>query len=313
VTINQSSLFFFLFRMQVPILDSVVWWNKVKNMTDKAFKSGALQTLETKSILVQNGGITWIVRLASTLQNKPNALAKTTEAKAFNPFLPPDPELLIDVLPGGTHNLLLNKFNVVPFHLLVTTVNFQSQMDILNINDLRSTWACVKSFNALAFFNCGKESGASQPHKHLQLLPLPIDQAIPDVNFPLEPLLLNSYQGYEENQIFVIRGLPFKHACLRIAQDENDAEKLTSNYLNLYRSLHLDEIDEQTKERKSYNFLMTSHWMLLIPRMKEKYINISVNSVGFAGTILVKSEEDQKTLVEFGPLELLQQLTFPKE
>lgn len=29
----------------------------------------------------------------------------------------------------------------------------------------------------LAFYNCGPESGASQPHKHVQLVPLPLDGA----------------------------------------------------------------------------------------------------------------------------------------
>ncbi len=33
--------------------------------------------------------------------------------------------------------------------------------------------------------------------------------------------------------------------------------------------------------------------------------------MGFVGTILVKSAEDQKALVEFGPLEILKAVTFP--
>ena len=44
-----------------------------------------------------------------------------------NPFLPPDPELVVGPLPPA-HVLLLNKFNVVAHHLLVVTQEFRSQV-----------------------------------------------------------------------------------------------------------------------------------------------------------------------------------------
>jgi ATP adenylyltransferase len=40
---------------------------------------------------------------------------------------------------SDTHTLLLNKFNVVPHHVLVVTRQFESQQDPLNSNDLAAT------------------------------------------------------------------------------------------------------------------------------------------------------------------------------
>jgi hypothetical protein len=40
---------------------------------------------------------------------------------------------------SGSHTLLLNKFNVVPHHVLVVTRAFESQADPLNSSDLGAT------------------------------------------------------------------------------------------------------------------------------------------------------------------------------
>jgi len=67
---------------------------------------------------------------------------------------------------------------------------------------------------------------------------------------------------------------------------------------------------------KSYNLLLTDKWMMIVPRMKENFehdsIVTSVNSVGFSGTLLVKTEEEMKCLKEQGPMAILKSVTFPK-
>jgi ATP adenylyltransferase len=40
---------------------------------------------------------------------------------------------------SDSHTLLLNKFNVVPHHVLVVTRQFESQQDPLNARDLAAT------------------------------------------------------------------------------------------------------------------------------------------------------------------------------
>jgi ATP adenylyltransferase len=55
-----------------------------------------------------------------------------------NPFLPYEEDLWVDHL-SDSHTLLLNKFNVVPHHVLVVTRQFESQQDPLNSRDLAAT------------------------------------------------------------------------------------------------------------------------------------------------------------------------------
>ena len=50
---------------------------------------------------------------------------------------------------------------------------FEEQTDLLNLEDFAALWFCLQEIDGLAFFNGGKIAGASQRHKHLQLIPLP--------------------------------------------------------------------------------------------------------------------------------------------
>ena len=43
-----------------------------------------------------------------------------------------------------SHVLLLNKFNIVPWHCLVVTSEFQLQLDDLNAADLATTWRVLQ-------------------------------------------------------------------------------------------------------------------------------------------------------------------------
>ena len=46
--------------------------------------------------------------------------------------------------------------------------------------------------------------------------------------------------------------------------------------------------------------------MMIVPRIREKHEQISVNSLGFAGTLLVKERKQLAQLQSFGPMQLLQ-------
>lgn len=61
-----------------------------------------------------------------------------------NPFLPYEEDLWVAHL-SDTHTLLLNKFNVVPHHVLVVTRQFESQQDPLNSRDLAATQQASKA------------------------------------------------------------------------------------------------------------------------------------------------------------------------
>jgi ATP adenylyltransferase len=50
---------------------------------------------------------------------------------------------------------------------------------------------------------------------------------------------------------------------------------------------------------------MTRHWILVVPRHQEKYQSIGINSLGFAGALLVKNQEELQLVKEQTPLKIL--------
>lgn len=100
-----------------------------------------------------------------------------------NPFENPDQELFLTDVPtdNANHFLLLNKFPVIPNHFILATKANKPQTHMLEEDDLQVAYACLKAWEdgpatgpkrLFAFFNSGEHSGASQPHRHLQFLPV---------------------------------------------------------------------------------------------------------------------------------------------
>lgn len=92
-------------------------------------------------------------------------------------FAPPyDEHLLVAEL--GDHTLLLNKFALIPQHFLLVTREFRSQGLPPKPETLALSYRILTSLpskeadDRLCFFNCGPDSGASQPHCHMQFVDL---------------------------------------------------------------------------------------------------------------------------------------------
>ncbi len=61
-----------------------------------------------------------------------------------------------------------------------------------------------------------------------------------------------------------------------------------------------------------YNLLVTRDWMLLVPRSAEAYESISVNALGFAGSLLVRDERELELVCERGPMAVLREVGVPR-
>lgn len=84
----------------------------------------------------------------------------------------------------------------------------------------------------------------------------------------------------------------FKHG-LAILEDTDDVSVLKDQvswaYNQLYKSLIDKEEDKDTDQ--DYNLIGCEHFLLMIPRKKEKAFNeLSVNAVGFMGSVLFKDK-----------------------
>jgi ATP adenylyltransferase len=292
------------------VLEPNSLWEKVRQQTEYALNCGALKSISTNYELLQDGDINFLVRIIANLEHKDNAkkkqkkLAKKSGQK-FNPFLPYEKDLFVADI-SDTHLCLLNKFNVVDYHLLVVTREFEEQETLLTLNDFAALWACLLQIDGLCFYNSGELAGASQRHKHLQLIPFPL---IPElIKTPIDTIIKTV--EYHEN-IGKIPCFDFIHGISKIELQDNQnileiAQKSLEIYHHLLKALEIS-IKSQDKP-DPYNLLITREWMMIIPRSQDKYKSISINSLGFAGALLVKNEEQMNTLKQLKPLTILQKV-----
>ena len=106
----------------------------------------------------------------------------TPQQKKPDPFEDPSSDLLVESVPADnpTHNVVLNKYPVIPQHFILATKEYKEQTDKLEAQDLAVTYACLQGWEQgrlFAFFNSGEHSGASQGHRHIQFLPIEQMQA----------------------------------------------------------------------------------------------------------------------------------------
>jgi hypothetical protein len=139
---------------------SLSLWNRIHSVTINAKKTGAIFSIDTDQEIIKDHGVEvqglymcllscalghayfntnrmqFIVSISKALNKKPvgDVNAKKPDAKKANPFLPCEPDLFVQEI-CGTHNLVLNKFNVVDYHLILATVDFQHQSEPLNAKD----------------------------------------------------------------------------------------------------------------------------------------------------------------------------------
>ena len=281
-------------------------WGKITEQTEYALKCRALQSISTEYELIKQGEINFLVRIVTNLNRKDNAKKQQKKlGKDFNPFLPYEKDLFVADI-SETHLCLLNKFNVVNHHLLIITRDFEEQETLLTLNDFAALWACLLQIDGLGFYNNGKIAGASQRHKHLQLVPFPLIAEISKT--PIDPIIKKvNYQ----NNMGKLSCFDFPHSISKITLQDNQnileiAQSSLETYYHLLNTLKL-YIEGQEKP-KPYNLLITKEWMMIIPRSHAKYESISINSLGFAGALLVKNEQQLNLLKQVKPLKILQQV-----
>lgn len=285
------------------LLESGTLWTSVKERTEHALQCGALLSIPTEFEFIEQDGVRFLVRILSNLNRKKAAKEKQEKQSAisgqeFNPFLPYEEDLFVADI-SDTHVCILNKYNVVDLHLLIITRAFEEQESLLTLEDFAAMWACLADFDGLAFYNSGKNAGASQRHKHLQLVPLPLVPSGPQI--PIEPLL-RTVQFQESN---AIAKLPFVNAFAPLNPDwVRSPFTAAQATLEVYRSL-LGAVGLDPKQLGAYNLLATREWMLIVPRSQEHFESISVNSLGFAGTLLVRNAAEMEILKAQGPMTIL--------
>jgi sulfate adenylyltransferase (ADP) / ATP adenylyltransferase len=218
------------------------------------------------------------------------------EAKSAktNPFLPPDPKTLIKSIQldsGAAYNIFFNKYCVAPMHLLLTTAEFETQDCILNWDDfvavkqVADEFAFAKSEEKdwMIFYNCGILSGASQYHKHIQLMMVGKDGQV--------PLSISDMEEIYGPRHFCAIPNGFK------------GDELLKEWYHSYTKLMT-----YVEPGRSTNILFTKTWMLVVPRKQLGFGDWNPNSLIFAGYLLSRSDEETKMIKELGPINIIKTL-----
>jgi ATP adenylyltransferase len=276
-------------------------WEGIRERSEHALATGALKPIPSECEVVSDRGVDFQVRIAANLKEKIEEARKQQAREAagenVDPFEVPEPDLLVGDL-SATHFGLLNKFPVLANHLLLVTRGFEDQQAPLTVADFDALHRGLSEVDGLAFYNAGRTAGASQGHKHLQLVPLPLGSEVPRP--PMEALLRSGELPFHPA---TCPRLPFPHAAFRLDFADNDGAALFQRYLALRQALGL------TGDDAPYNLLVTRAWMLLVPRMRKRFEGMMTNALGFAGGFLVRDRDDLTHLRRTGPMRVLEGVT----
>lgn len=246
-----------------------------------------------------------------------------------NPFLNPSPDLLVTSIPqqNPRHIIVLNKYPVITRHFILATKAVKAQTDLLEEDDLARAYSCLKAWQQdgtpsegklFAFFNSGEYSGASQPHRHVQFLPVK-DMYAGEDRAEWKPLIeYMTLSSKNEIQRQPISSLPFLHFA-HLIPDEPSSSRLFQIYERLYKAAEAS-VFEQDENRGalphytsgghgrvkiSYNLAITTSTMAICPRMaegahlfsnEEEDSMVSLNGTILAGTLMVKAEREWNAL-----------------
>jgi ATP adenylyltransferase len=157
----------------------------------------------------------------------------------------------------------------------------------------------MDEYDVLAFYNAGAVAGASQRHRHIQLVPPPVGEG--PLRAPMEALL---DEARFDAALGRIERLPYLHALAKLRPD---AAQTPSEMAGVLQSLYREMLRAFGCERgdRPYNLLITRDWMLFAPRTRERWESTSVNALGFAGALLVRDEDELARVREVGPMQLL--------
>ena len=249
-------------------------WKRTAQVANAALRSGSLLPIATSTTNCLQNGIDFQVKTINQ-----NILRKLATSKTQgNPFLPYDEDMFVQRV-ADHHVCLLNKFPVLAPHILICSNEFIEQRTPLSLQDFEAWCQAFTDGDELGFYNGGKEAGASQPHRHMQLVKglCPLDNTISNGK------------------------LAFRHRLY--CQHELSATLLFEYYLQGMRELALYG-EEQCQP---HNLLLTKDWFVIIPRSKSKEAGVFLIGLNYAGYFLLKSKAQLEIIDSVGCMQILKE------
>jgi ATP adenylyltransferase len=214
-----------------------------------------------------------------------------------NPFRPWDQRLELTRV-GNEHVLILNKYPVQLGHMLLISQSWQPQVGWLSLMDWTAACQVNQDTGGLWFFNSGPQAGASQPHRHLQLLPRTKGVRLCPREEWFQQHLLNATCSRPMDSLersIKIKPLPVTWS----------GSALLEIYLDLCQQSGLGSPQRDEKPLHPYNLLISTRWMTLVKRSCDEVHGYSVNALGFAGYLLSTERSNRTWLAANSPEALL--------
>jgi len=253
--------------------------------------------------------------------------------------------------------LQLNKFNTMADHTLIVTDDYEEQTSPLDAADLAAWYYTILSTNSVGFFNSDFIAGASQRHKHMQIIPqdsfwsvrppdalfaLPIDHAILSrivsrkwrpgncgalkiTKYPTTSLQGRGAGWGFVHSVAVLQSIEDGDPQERAEEHECQYSRLHHAYCAVLRDIGasapacgagtpLDRTPDASIKPRSYNLILTRHWIMAVARSSRDALGgtVGVNAFAFVGLLLARSQEALDQVVEVGPLDILKGVTVPR-
>ncbi len=255
-------------------------WKKALLQTHDALSKKALNPIETKiEYLTKNDLICELRHI--TLKHLKKSVVFGPKQNPFNPW---EKNLEI-VRVKENHILILNKYPVEKGHMLLISKEWKPQNTLIDLDDWLALTAVEKDTGGLWFFNSCEQAGASQPHRHLQLL----RREIGTKYCPREQWFLDKIQPSTGRDRLDKSILVFERKNYRT---NNSANELYELYSKLCKETKTVYLESEECRLAPYNLIITNKWIALIKRSKEGYMGFSVNALGFAGYLLATNESN---------------------
>ncbi len=273
---------------------SEIIWSKALEVSREAVDCGAIIPLDTDKYKSNKTLCDYELRILKS----PIPKYLTEYGPKRNPFIPWDTRLEIKSI-INEHTLILNKYPVQIGHMLLITNRWKPQNGWLNRDDFDAIENVDNDTTGLWFFNSSREAGASQPHRHFQLLPRHHHESIcPRYDWFCS--LLNSNNNISRSLI--------SHSVSIKSRKKNvnyNKHELYNSYMDMIDEMNLGDVDLDNKPQKPYNLLITSEWIALIKRKTDRSNGFSINALGFAGYFLGTEKSNVDALIKFGPEKIL--------
>lgn len=263
---------------------------QIDSATERAQAQGALLPLQMTGETVSDGGVDFRVEWLCSLAMKDLARLPRVGDKAapdFNPFLPFEPALHIADI-SDTHVAILNKFPGKHGHFLIITRAFVEQTAPLEAADFHASAKALAETGGLFFYNSGSDSGASQRHRHMQIMP--------GYTAPIEAILPKDGHAKPSSAPLPFHNL-FRRWDLRSASDP--AALMADTVARFYDAFEI------TNGARPYNLVMTNDWFLAVPRVREHSEGLSISGLSVVGLVGLRTPDQIEIVRAHGPMRML--------